>query len=440
MNHCLIKLFVVVVIGIFSLPKLSAQDTTITIYGKNFSSRVIVKLNGTTIPTANVRHDLFQPSKVLYVTIPFADLRTITTAELRDKNSGASLSSSNIGTNTISVSNPGQSGDEAISSFYVLPRSPYALLDSNLRTLTAPFAMPRVGSGQTVTLSLAIQYKNLTGDLNILKKIFSPRGIAADTAAFEVLDSTGNASYSPVAVSGNGYVRFRLRCTGGNILGVKRMFLAPTLFVSGVARASDQYETRFFNTNEFKVLVAYTDSSSSNFTMYGLSNTKNPRTLIDSCFLKINSLLDIAVVSGDSSKFANTRFVLATTPFKVAYKETSPDPHLHADIDTLEKSRTIRTCIPEIYDSLQVNRISQNLKCTILLVNTKGTPYRAIASEPLPSGRPAFVVAEIKYIDRFLQGTRDYVDSFFNMKATTLTSFFYDTNLLTDLRAVINVE
>lgn len=442
MKHCVIKLLMVMVIGIYSLPRLYAQDTTITIYGKNFSPRVIVKLNDVVIPESSgrIRHDTFQPSRILYVTIPLADLNTGTTTLIAGtKDAGASLNSSNVGRNKLSAANPEQLGEESISYFYVTPSSPFVLLDSSLKKLTTPFTMPRGVVGQSVSISLAIQYKNLIGDLDIRKKL---RSIAADTSAFEVLDSTGNAPYAPVAVNGNGYVRFRLRCTGGNTLGMKRIFLAPTLLVAGAVKASDKYETRFFSVNEFKILVAYTDSSKNDFSMYGLKNKKDPRVLIDSCLLVINSLLDSAVVSRDSSKFANTRFVLATTPFKVTYKETSPDPHLHADIDTLEKSRTIRTCIPEIYDSLQINRISQNLKCTILLVNTKGTPYRAIGSEPLPSGRPPFVVAEIKYIDRFKQGTRDYVDSFFdlNLKAKTLSSFFFDSNLLTDLRTIINAE
>ena len=440
MKHFGIKLLVVVGFVLYGLPRLYAQtDTVLTIYGTKFADGAKVYFNGVEITP--VLRDSLQPSRILRIRVPFSLLQQAP-ALAGIKDGGAKIQSDEI-THTIRVENPSPNRGGGVSTITVIPRRTRVRLFRNLTdSVASPFQMPDVALNQQNIITLYARYENVTGNLDIQKQAISMTGShATDTQFFEILDSTGTVAYSPIPVQGSGNIRFRVLCIGSSV-GQKKIFLS--LGIAGQAATRRQYEAQCFGVYEFKILTAYTDSSGmKDFDMYGKINRQNPKNLIESSIDKINVLLQQAVVTGDTSKFANTRFVVATAPFKVAYKEQSPDPHLHADIDALEESRFPGNSIPipEIRTALGTPSIADNLKCTILLVNTDGTPYRAIGTDLIVGKTiPRSLVVEIKYIDRFLDAGRDFVDSFLDLKAITLDAFFYDPNLLKSLRDAINNE
>lgn len=437
----------------FSLPRLYAQnnlDTTITIYGKNFSPQVIVKLNGNIIPATKVIHNILQPSRILYVTIPLASLKTGTATLIAGtKQNGASLNSSD-NVNEITVANPGQIGLAAKDTIVVKTvLSSFVLKTLEGNTVSTPQRLPDVKVGKNNLVRFIINYQNVDGSLNFAKYAADLTGNhELDTASFEILDSTGITALTTKTLKGSGQLKFTVRFNGQS-LGYKRFLLALSMSGKTVIARKD-YEINGFCVQEFKILAAYTDSSQNkSFTAYGSEKkydmssilfSYTPDIYIQLLLLQMNSICESLARQGDMSKLANTRFVLATSPVKVSYIEQSPDPHLHSDIDKLEQSSSSPTDgIPEIYNLLQDTTILRNLKCTILLVNTSGTPYRAISSD-IPNGKkiPGFIVVEIKYLQRLSIVGRDFIDSFFDITGNTLETLFFDQNLLKDIRETIN--
>jgi hypothetical protein len=462
MKHCIIKLLVVVAIGMFSLPRLYAQnnlDTTITIYGRNFSPQVIVKLNGNIIPATKVIHNILQPSRILYVTIPLASLKTGTATLIAGtKQNGASLNS-NDNINEITVANPGQLGLAAKDTIVVKPKAAQiALLDKiNGISIQSPQKLADVAFGNNNLISFVVKYENVDGVLSIDKLIAdSTSGHIADLASFDIVDSNGTNPFTTKSLKGSGQLKFVVKFLG-QTLGFKRILLA--LSMSGkTSIAKRNYELNGFCVREFTILAAYTNRSTQLFHVYDTLMRRDPSALLTKAIDTLNGILArTSQITASPDNFLNTRFRLITAPFRVSYQERSPFPHLHVDIDTLAQVTMSRT-IAEIFDTMQTNIKAHNADCILMITNHDGKPYRAIASECTSNNIPRFIIADIKYIDmqileRKLRGSTTmknyqsirsilYTEAWKTKPSQTmdLNDFFYDNLLLRELRQAINIK
>ena len=459
MKHCIVKLFVVVAIALFALPRLYAQDTTITIYGKKFAPGVIVKINGRLVDSANIRRDSAQPSRILYVKFPLSWLnKPPATLLAGGKDAGASLTS-NEAVSIVEVGNPGiPSRGFAIDTIYTKPQLARITLRSlNGNTLSNAQTLPDVALSRSNLTRFIVRYENVDGTLNFTKYAADSVGNhAVDTTVFDILDSAGTAALTRKTLKGSGQLTFTVRFNGQS-LGYKKFTLALSM-TGKTAITRQNYEFNGFCVNEFKILAAYTIKSGLYFHLYDTLITRNPSQLLKKAIDTLNSILARTVkVTPTPDKFLNTRFRLVTEPFRVNYGEQSPDPHLHIDIDNLAEVLMSNT-LPQLYDTIQTNMSARNADLVLLITNTDAKPYRAIGSECTINSIPKFIIAEIKYLDmKILNRTslnkdmpQDYesIRSFLYTEAwklkpnqtMELNDFFYDKLLLQELRQAINLK
>ena len=452
MKHFIVKLFVVVAIALFALPRLYAQDTTITIYGKKFAPGVIVKINGRLVDSTNIKRDSAQPSRILYVKFPLSWLNKPPASLLAGgKDAGASLNSNEVG-NIVEVGNPGSA--TTTYTIYTKPKAArIALLDrTNGTTIQSSRKITDTPLGDSILLSFVIRYENVDGVLNINKFALDSSSMHTnDLNMFDIFDSTGTSVLTTKMLKGSGSLKFTLRFRGLSV-GLKKIRLV--LSMSGKTTITAQrYEISGFCIREFKILAGYTLKSTQSFHVYDTLITRNPRQLLTQIVDTLNAILERThLLSTTPDKFTETRFRLVTAPFQVTYQEQSPDPHLHIDIDNLSQITTLRT-IPEIYDTLR----KYNADCTLLVTNNDAKPYRAIGSECVTNSIPQFIIADIKYIDMQIlnrinnAGTSQNFESIRSFLYTEawknklpmmmgLEDFFYDKLLLQDLRNTINTK
>ncbi len=400
MKHFVVKVLVVLV-GLFALPRLQAQDTTITIYGKKFAPGVIVKLNGKTIDS--VRHDSAQPSRILYVKIKLSDLRTSTPVIAGAKDAGGSLTSS-TDTNIISLKNPEPSGAETYFPIQVLQNRSIFFTLPNSTTRVKNLILSNKANKDT-TIKLWLRFSNIPLGQKFLAEILPDENSnGGDAAYFNFLDSTGQPLTTITAQIEKKYIPVQLRLLQQNsnsptryaVLRISPLNIPNNLVINEIEL---HLQGRLTEIQTIKVLAAYTKQNKQGFiasdNKYNFDPIRdtisNPKIFLADCISTLNHAIEISSLS-DTSAFSSKRFALVEEPFEVSFIENSPDDHLHIDIDALQDN-----LITDIS-----NGHTNNADITILLVNTITTPYKAIASGCDETKFPRYIIVEQRYVRDFI--------------------------------------
>lgn len=409
MKHFLVKLLVGVAIGIMALSQLHAQntDTTITIYGKNFSPQVIVKLNGTPISPAFIRHDFFKPSRILYVTIPLASLKTGTTMLVAGAKDAAASLNSNDNVNEFTVANPGQLGLAAKDTIIVKPRAARIAFISSTSLDTLAALKMRVPLNATRDTLIRVQYQGLpTGTKQI-------RFSLSDTTFAQIDDSLSAVSIT----NQSGLLSFRVRLKAPTTLPTDSMNRRVILRVE-IRNMTTVFAQKNLPLEIFPVRVRYVvtaaKTAAENFSVErtGTSilrgesiNPENyfPETLrfLDE---RLNRLQDSLSNLRQVSKFAQTRFIsrqptiILSRIFSnfILYDPTDSLIGIHYLVDRISMPPPI--IIPRLTDEFVVMMSN--------FWNDYGySPYRAIGSQCQNNTIPEYIVVEAKYV-------KDYIDPY----------------------------
>jgi hypothetical protein len=417
MKHCIIKLLVVVAIGMFSLPRLYAQnnlDTTITIYGKNFSPQVIVKLNGT--PISNFWHDILKPSRILYVTIPLASLKTGTATLIAGtKQNGASLNSSD-NVNEITVANPGQIGLAAKDTIIVKPKAAQIAFVSSTSLDTLAALKLRIPLSFTRDTLIRIQYQGLTTGAKQIQFSLS------DTTFAQIYDSLGNV-LSLINISNrSGLLSFRIRFKAFAQLPTDSMNRQIQLRaeIKTVATLIGQKSIRL---EIFPVRIRYVvtaaKAAQENFLVQrgGTSILRSESIFSENYFSealhfleeRLNNFQDSLSNLHQVSKFAQTRFtsrqptiILSSIfPNFTLYEPTDSLIGIHHLVDRISMPPPI--IIPRLADEFVVMMSN--------FWNDYGySPYRAIGSQCQNNTIPEYIIVEAKYVKGYIDPYRKFIN------------------------------
>lgn len=426
MKHFLVKVLVVVAIGLFALPRLQAQDTTITVYGKKFAPGVIVKLNGKTIDS--VRHDSAQPSRILYVKIKLTDIRKgAITVATSTKDGGGNLTS-NDDVNIIETQNPDLVAEPYSSTFIGKPAIPriwitQANTSDSLRTLRLRVPLnsrrdtllrinfSKIPIGTEIALQLSDSSRFSLYDITNTKQVWSFTIVAnSNTYPFTVRYNAPSA-----LLEGNGKERITLNLIGrqNNKTIVQRSFPLEGIpiqtiqimaaFTASVAN-KPYYDTSFVKDPNNTTIPGNEQEDVE-------KTVNNPQQQMKDYLQIFNTYLAKLDSNGSTDKIAHTQFVFTEEPFQVQYTEQSSNTNIFADLDALQgndsqESPTGRSGIQEI----STKQTASNFP-TVLLVNSETVPYRAITSSCQTNRIPKYILVEIKYLNSFL--SINYLDKKF---------------------------
>ena len=412
-----------VAIGLFALPQLYAQDTTITIYGKKFAPGVIVKINGRLVDSANIRRDSAQPSRILYVKFRLDWLnKPPETLLAGGKDAGASLTSNEVG-NIVEVGNP-PGTEMASSTIYTRPASPriwitQANTTDSLRSLRLRLPLnsrrdtlirlnfPKVPIGTAITLQLSDSSRFALYDSTNTNQLWSLTTVAnSSTYPFTIRYNAPSA-----LLQGNGKERVTLNLIGrqNNKIIVQRSFPLEGIPIQTIQIIA-AFTASVANKPYYDTMLVKKNNKSRE--QEDIEKTvSNPQQLMKNYLQVFNTYLAKLDSSGSTDKIARTQFVFTEEPFQIQYQEQSSNTNIFADLDALQgndtqESPTGRSGMQEI----STKQTASNFP-TVLLVNSETVPYRAITSSCQTNRIPKYILVEIKYLNSFL--SINYLDKKF---------------------------
>ncbi|MBD1208501.1 MAG: hypothetical protein H9535_08730 [Ignavibacteria bacterium] len=410
MKDCIVKVLVVFVLGLLTLSRMYAQDTTITIYGKKFAPGVIVKINNHLVDSTNIKRDSAQPSRILYVKFLLSWLNKPASATVVAKDVGASLTSDEV-ENTVSVGNPGTA--PTLFTIYTTPLSPKIVLKTEEGKILGSQEMPILQATSLfesdTTLVVRLEYSNFKPNSTLF---FRTR---TTTPPFEILD-TNNIRLS------NG---FNLPSTEGFII-IHVRFHAQT----GILRDTIKVDLKKTNNTSttihsfqctgkrrIMILPFFTQKSSEPFIKIptiGDVNTvyenvvqaqlePSPADYLRQCLTILNNQILSETTIQDPLFYSQFEFV--QLPTLIPYNEASVKTKtLHTDIDALPT-------LPKVQEL-----DNQRIHCVLMLVNSDEAQYRAFATLPLgcnPCILPKYIVIEAKYTHTLIDASLMQVESAF---------------------------
>ena len=437
MKHFVVKLAVVVAIGLFALPQLYAQDTTITIYGKKFAPGVIVKINGRLVDSANIRRDSAQPSRVLYVKFPLSWLNKPAAAIAGVKDAGASLTSNEVG-NIVEVGNP-PGTEMASSTFYTRPASPKIFFTAETQNDSLARVRISVPVGTTGDSTLRVRFTNIPVGTDIrlqvpgldslqfgvydstgMQRIWSFRTTARQTTfAFKVKYVAPSRLPALASMMTVGSLNLSATISGKSITRTLSLEAVPVQIIQVLAaftlRAKNQ---PFYDTLKYDTVLNGRISQGQDAPK---QLAPSPTTILKNCLTALHSYL--STLNQSSGILAQTRFQFIEEPFQISYSENtnSASGNLHSDIDFLQGSDLDETSqtgsfIPEISQK-QMNLPPQSI--ILLITNSEVSHYRAIASSCSTTKIPKYLIVEARYIESFIN------------------SQFIDKRMIDDLQAAL---
>jgi hypothetical protein len=388
MKHFVVKVLVVVAVGLFALPRLQAQDTTITIYGKKFAPGVIVKINGKPVDSTNIKRDSAQPSRILYVKFSLSWLNK-PAATIVAKGAEASLTSDEVG-NTVEVGNPGT----ALTSYtiYTRPPSPRIALLPSASTDTIKVLQVRVPAASTGDTSLRVTISGTSQAIQSLR-------FTVKNARFQVYDSTGSTTLTSLPLQGSKICSFRLRFNAQDTVIQQDTLLIEGLNSSNAVLVRQRIHILGIPLNIIHVLAAYTIQSSKPYYVRKLNasgrpieaapdSIKSPKDFLVQSLAILNASIELTFDGTPLNKqtiFTRTRFTFINEPSQLSYQEQAEDS-LFKDINALVNNDV----------GLNPTQIA-SADIALLLTNTSTTPYKAIANTCEKNIIPKFIIVEAKY-------------------------------------------
>ena len=424
-------------IALFALPRLYAQDTTITIYGKKFAPGVIVKINGRLVDSANIRRDSAQPSRILYVKFPLSWLnKPPATLLAGGKDAGASLTSNEVG-NIVEVGNPGSA--TTTYTIYTKPASPRIFFTTETQNDSLARVRISVPVGTTGDTTLRVRFTNIPVGTDIrlqvpgldslqfgvydstgMQRIWSFRTTARQTTfAFKVKYVAPSRLPALASMMTVGSLNLSATISGRSITRILQLEAVPVQIIQVLAaftlRAKNQ---PFYDTLKYDTVLNGRISQGQDAPK---QLAPSPTTVLKNCLTALHSYL--STLNQSSGILAQTRFQFIEEPFQISYSENtnSANGNLHSDIDFLQGSDLDETSqtgsfIPEISQK-QMNLPPQSI--ILLITNSEVSHYRAIASSCSTIKIPKYLIVEARYIESFIN------------------SQFIDKRMIDDLQAAL---